>query len=895
MTNKKGTYDRLEKEREDYRVFGRNGSKDYWAYTICGGCFNLCGIRVRVVDGAPVTAEGLTETDMGAQGGLCGKGVASILHYHDPNRCNYPVKRTNPKKGIGEDPKWERISWDEALDTIAEKLNAVRKKDPRSLVWACTPAPGTSQKGSLFVGPFFITFGSFNRVWGGVGTHCGSAPHHVGGLVHAAWDILPDYRYANYVFRCGGNEGVGLGRMASTAVRQCATARDRGMRMVVMDPIGYISGAKAQEWVPILPGTDSAVFLAMANLIVNEIGIYDKEYLRERTNAPYLVGPDKLFVRDKESGKPLLWDEKDNTVKTYDDSSLAHPALEGDYEVYGTKCRPAFHLLKEHLKQYEPEWASKVSTVPEAIIRRFTKELVEAAKIGSTIEINGVKIPYRPACMVGYKGIQGHQNGFHQYASMCLINSLLGNQDTPGGILGSGTARGFGHPDTGRPAFGPYAGYDGMVTPGMWFTQIPWPPADAKGPALINLIDLFPHSGRSSFPYTDDWDEIWTKAGRPYEAEVMALWGANVVMNVSNSKVAEKFLKKIPFTFSINIQHNETTEGFADIVLPECNALESLDVSSAIGFMFNYPIGMDRWSFHPGMPVVEPKYERRDTLDIFFDLADRVGIRAEYNAFLEGYFSGKRMTWEQDGMKEFDIIKPDERIRTKEFTDRVLKYYFGEERGLAYFMEHGFMTWDKRPEEAYWRYFVNTRLPIYYETNESHREHIRTLAEKVGIHMEWEQYTALPTYFSPVIYTELPPDSEFDLVAFSPHDVLHTHRFSAENPWLDEMSKSDPYVYHIVMNAETARGKGISEGDAICVENRYGDKVKGKVRLTQLAHPKVMAIVGLGSWAKGMPLAQGKGVNFNDLLRADHKHMCPILLAQEVSVRVKAYKVEAAK
>ena len=96
--------EKLRQEREDYKVFNRNGSDDYWAYTICGGCYCVCGAKVRVVDGQPVSIEGVPESDLGGQGGLCGKGVATILDYHDPNRINYPVKRTNPKKGIGEDP-----------------------------------------------------------------------------------------------------------------------------------------------------------------------------------------------------------------------------------------------------------------------------------------------------------------------------------------------------------------------------------------------------------------------------------------------------------------------------------------------------------------------------------------------------------------------------------------------------------------------------------------------------------------------------------------------------------------------------------------------------------------------------------------------------------------------
>jgi molybdopterin-containing oxidoreductase family molybdopterin binding subunit len=890
-------YERLRKEREAYQVFNRGGSKDYWAYTHCAGCYAVCGAKVRVVDGWPVAIEGIPESDLGGKGGMCAKGVATIIDFHDPNRINYPVKRTNPKKGIGEDPGWQRISWDEALDTIAKKMIEIRKTDPRQLVWGFTPGPGTAFKATLMVGGFFVTYGTLNRAAGGVGTACGAVAHHIGALVHAAWDILPDYKYCNYVLRCGGNEGVSSGRSFSTAVRLGANARDRGMKTVVMDPVGYLSGSKATEWIPILPGTDLAVFLAMANLIVNEIGVYDKEYLRAKTNAPYLAGPDRLFVRDRATGKPLLWDEEEGKAKTYDDASLSHPALEGEYMVDGVTCHPAFHLLKDHLKQYNPAWAAEISTVPEHSIRRLTKELVEEARIGSTIEINGKQIPYRPACVVGYKGVNTHTNGFHQYGALTLINSLLGNQDVCGGILGSGTVRGFGHPDTGRPSFQPYASTDGMLAPGVWFTKAPWPPPEVSGPGLINFTDIFPHAGRNPYPYCDDWEDIWTKAGRPYEPQALALYGANTVMSAGNPRSAEGFLKKVPFVFSINTVHNETTEGFADIVLPECHFLENLDIASSQGFFFNYPIGMQDWSFHFGIPVTEPKFERRTTLDILFDLADRVGIRDGYNGFLENWFSTKVMKWEQSQKKPnvFAIVKPEERIGNFEFTDRTLKFYFGKERGLDWFLENGFITWKKKPEECYWRYFVSARIPVYYEINERDKEAVRQRAEKIGMNMDWGQYTALLSYFPAAMYTDVPPDSEFDLVAVSPRDVLHTHRFSAENPWLDEMSENNPYTYNITMNAETAREKGIKDGEVICLENFRGYKVTGRIKLSRLIHRRAVAMVGLGGWAKGRPIAKGKGINFNELLPADHKHIDPICGAFEINVMVKAYKPEDRK
>ena len=151
----------------------------------------------------------------------------------------------------------------------------------------------------------------------------------------------------------------------------------------------------------------------------------------------------------------------------------------------------AFALVKEHLTQYKPDWASRVSTVPAATIERLASELVEEARIGSVIEIEGVKIPYRPACVIGYKGVQTHQNSWHQYTAMHLINILLGNQDVAGGLLGSGTPRSLGYPETGGFSFAPYGGVDGMLTAGAWPIAAPaWPPRKVAGPGTsINFSE----------------------------------------------------------------------------------------------------------------------------------------------------------------------------------------------------------------------------------------------------------------------------------------------------------------------------------------------------------------------------------------------------------------------
>ena len=199
------------------------------------------------------------------------------------------------------------------------------------------------------------------------------------------------------------------------------------------------------------------------------------------------------------------------------------------------------------------------------------------------------------------------------------------------------------------------------------------------------------------------------------------------------------------------------------------------------------------------------------------------------------------------------------------------------------------ITWKKRPEESYWRWFVDARVPIYYEAIEADGRGQRKGA-KNRLCLNWDYFTAMTSYFPSVIHTELPPDSEYDLFVVSPRDALMTYRFTAHNPYINGAATLNPFTYNIAMNEETAKKKRIKDGDTICLENRWGDRVAGKVKLTQLIHPRVVSAVGLGSWAKGKPIARGKGVNPNALLRQDQHHFCLISGAAEPTARVRVYK-----
>src|SRR3990172_351560 len=306
--------------------------EDRWLPSACSMCYCCCSIMAHVVDGRLVKIEGNPKCTIG-EGRLCAKGVSGIMMLYDLNRVNVPLKRTNPQKGIGIDPGWQEISWEEAFDIIVPKLRKVLDDNPRKLFLQGT----TTANAELHWGmeTFGQAFGTDTFWVGGGGLHCGSGAHELNGLMHASWSLVPDFKLCNYALYFGASKGHSAGHVATQNAQLAADARARGMKMVVVDPMCNFASAKATEWVPIRVGTDAALALAMANVLVNDLGIYDAPYLQRHTNAPYLIRPDGHYLRDSESNKPLVWDEVAGSAKTFDDPSVREFAILGRFEVNG--------------------------------------------------------------------------------------------------------------------------------------------------------------------------------------------------------------------------------------------------------------------------------------------------------------------------------------------------------------------------------------------------------------------------------------------------------------------------------------------------------------------------------------------------------------------------------
>ncbi len=852
---------------------------DVWIPSTCGLCYGTCSILAHRVDEVLIKLEGNPDSAVG-KGRLCGKGVSGLMTHYDPNRVRVPLRRTNPVKGIGIDPGWKEISWDEALDEVAERLRKLRAEDPRKLfIQRTTTVTSSRTPMQVFAG----AFGTPNRSSAGGGLHCGNGAHLISGIMHASWSVVPDFQYCNYAVYFGASKGHGAGHASCSNMGMAADARSRGMKMVVVDPMCNFAAAKATEWVPLRVGTDAALALAMCNVMVNELGIFDAPYLRAKTNAVYLIGPDKLYARDVASGKPLVWDSSVNEARSYDAAKPNDMALEGDFTVNGVSCRPAFQLLKTHLTRFTPEWAEPITTIPAKDIRRLGTEFGREARVGSTIVIDGVTVPYRPVAAIAFRGSQGHMNSVYNFLAVDLLNQLVGSADMAGGCLGFNPAS-HGHPETGRPRYIPKPGPDGLMVTGSWMAHhVPYPIREPRLPEELGMQDLFVLCQTSPFSDSADREEMWKKFELPYRPEILLNYGTNLLMSIANRETVAKSLAQFKFIVSFDLFLTESSE-FADIVLPDCDYLESVDSRPNFPFIFSLPGGMGEWCWPIKQPTVKPEGEQRRSSEVLIELADRIGMRedlnAAYNAILklEGPFR----------------LQSDRKYSYEEVCDAELKTNFGAERGLEWFKNNGLIKWPKKPEEVYWRHFVDVRVPIYWEFLPQLGKKIAALTEPRGLKIPRHYYEPLPDWIPCPAHDD--PGSDRDLFAFYYRDIIHTNSFTMENPWLDEAARLDPFSYTIAMNAETGRRKGIEDGDEVWVESRASRRVKGIVHLTEAVHPEGLGIAACaGHWGDGMPIAKGKGVFFNDLLELDFDHVSPVNLNLDLCVKVKVSKAKGAR
>jgi anaerobic selenocysteine-containing dehydrogenase len=829
----------------------------------CSQCWNGCGTLVYVKDG--VITRILGDPDNPHNNGLiCAKGQVGPQGIYSAQRVKHPLIRTATEKGLNVDPKWKEISWDEALDIVAANLKRVRDKDRRRFLFTSFDYPGPIEEYKAFV----IAFDSPNFTSGSSDFFCGNSVHTMHYLNQAAIHGGVDFKYCRYILQIGTQWGAVVNTNVMTSTEHLADARASGkMKLVVVDPWASFAGSKADEWIPIRPGTDSAFILSLVNVMLNEIGKYDEPYLKNKTNAPYLVGPNGLYVRDPSSNKPLVWDVVDKCAKSYDDASVKDFALEGEYEINGESCKPGFVLLKEHVKEYSPEWTSEITTIPANVIRRIANEWVQEARIGENIEIDGYVLPYRPVAINWYRGASAHKHSALIGYAIMLLCTLVGAIDVPGGAMGE------------HRMAQEWVSEEGLLaTSNPLWIQTPYPPRQVQPPKSVFFFELFPIGPYSPVmaPLTQLNPE---KYKPPYKIEMLMQLRNNLVKSSGPTEMMELWIKQIDFVVSFSTILDETAQ-LSDLVIPDIYYLEREHIMDQM----THP-GIDS-EFYQYMqhqilsPPFDPPYNKITSIvDVLLELAQRAGFLNEYYDTLNEVY-GQR-----------DPFKLNHNVRYKwvDIADLKLRNLNGDEYGLEWFKAHQVLR--KGPKDVQTAYpgaFRKARMHLYYEFIERAGAEVKSVTEKLGIPWDTSDYQALPDWKPCPSFN--PRSKEFDLWIINSKLPTHTHTGSIYYPALLSVTANHKLDRSVLINKLTADKKGIKSGDRIVIETESGKKAKTLALVSEVCHPEVVVCFGnLGRRARAIP-SVSSSVDFNNLLELDEEHIDFVNGALDSCIRVKVYK-----
>jgi molybdopterin-containing oxidoreductase family molybdopterin binding subunit len=348
------------------------------------------------------------------------------------------------------------------------------------------------------------------------------------------------------------------------------------------------------------------------------------------------------------------------------------------------------------------------------------------------------------------------------------------------------------------------------------------------------------------------------------------------MMASSNPKELAAAFSQVPFMVSFAVHLDETAE-LADIVLPDTQFLERFCPFPnwrTVGMV----VGQTPWYWPIAQPVAEPAGQARPWAQVFLEIAQAAGFGPELNMVFNTMLD----------LKEPYRLEAKARYSLEEIADAWAKNWFGPERDIAWFKQHGLITFPKKVEEAYPRPFFSARIPVYLEHFPGIGEKLKQVTDEMGISWDLSDYQPLPDWRGCEAHEQA--DDKFDLFAINYKLPFHTISVTPQNPWLDELSKHHPYAYKVILNAATARAKGIRDGDPVSVESSYG-RVQGLAKLSQGVHPEVVAIAGaFGHWAAGMPVARGKGAHFNSLLSARLSRVDMLSASIDACVKVKVTK-----
>lgn len=843
--------------------------------TTCYMCACRCGIRVhlrqgengpevRYIDGNPAHPIN--------QGVICAKGSSGIMKQVSPARLTQPLlRKKGSDRGAGE---FEPISWDLAFEMLTERLQKIRSTDPKKFALFT----GRDQMQAL-TGLFARQFGTPNYAAHGGFCSVNMAAGMIYTIGGSFWEFGgPDLDHARLFVMIGTAEDHHSNPM-KIALSKFKRA---GGRFISINPVRTGYSAIADEWIPIKPGTDGALFMALLHELIAS-DLIDRPFLQRYTNAPQLVvledgEREGLFAFDPAAGPPgdgrnphnkLVWDLASGSVKAAYPEGIAEgcePALEGHYRLAdGTRVAPSFELLRERVATCTPEWASQITGIPAERIRKLARELGETA-LQQAFEL---PIPWtdawgkqhpttsaRPVAFHAMRGLAAHSNGFQTVRALAVLMSVLGTIDAPGG---------FRHK-------APYPrhivpNYRAFNSPEMIKPNTPLNAAPLGFPASPDELAINPDGSPIRIDHAFSWEHplsahglmhnVITNAtkGDPYRIDTLLIFMANMAWNSTmNTMAVREMLNakaedgefKIPFLVVCDAFQSEMV-AFADLVLPDTTYLERHDVMSMLDrpiSEFDGPVDSVR------VPVLPPTGQCKPFQEVLIELASRLKFpaftTAEGGRKFTGYPDfvvkfepqpgiGFLMGWRgEHGDKHLRGAPNPKQWEMYEKNNCVFQYHLPKDMQYMRNWNRGYLDFAK---EHGWRQRNDpVQLALYSDTLQSFRlaaqgktpgrqppEHLR---ERIATYFD-----PLPFWYPPLEYAAT-DEAAYPLNAITQRPMAMYHSWDSQNAWLRQIHSHN----YLQVNPLTAQAAGIADGGWCWVESQWG-KLRCMLRYSEAVEP----------------------------------------------------------
>jgi len=653
-----------------------------------------------------------------------------------------------------------------------------------------------------------------------------------------------------------------------------------GGRFISINPVRTCYSAIADEWIPIKPGTDGALMLALIHELI-KTGLYDRDFLVQYSNSAELISSDEssddfgLFVTTDlphetecfEQQDRVWWDRKsDKAMHAREESS--DPYLLGEFTLAdGRKAKPAFQLLKERVEEYTPEWAAEVTGISAEVIKRLAHEM------GITARDEQIELPIawtdawgkdhdtitgNPVSFHAMRGLAAHSNGFQAIRALSILMSLLGTIDRPGG---------FRHkapfprpiPPCAKTPKGPEGVQPNTPLAGM---PLGWP---AEPNDLFVDDDGTPVRIDKAFSWEYPLSvhglmhNVITNAVNkdPYGIDTLLIFMANMAWNSSmNTSEVRDMLNakdkdgsfKIPFLIVCDAFQSEMS-AYADLLLPDTTYLERHDVMS----MLDRPISeFDGPADSVRIPVVPPKGDCKPFQEVLIELGARLKLPAftkedgtpkyrDYPDFIVnhetekgsgiGFLSG----WRGKGGEKF--MKGEPNPNQWEMYEKNNCVYHHELPKSYQYMRNwnlGYLKWSQ--EHRLTRYAEPINIHIYSEVLMKFRlaaqgklegkqppEHLR---KRIETHFD-----PLPFYAEP-LEVQLTDKQKYPLAAITQRPMAMYHSWDSQNAWLRQIHAHN-YMH---IHPSTAQAQDIEDGGWMWAESMHG-KVRCLARYSEAVEP----------------------------------------------------------